>query len=219
MLPEGSPPRARGRQHWSLTCRRYRGLTPACAGTSSSPQRTRSGTWAHPRVRGDVASGVAVMMRLWGSPPRARGRPAPGRVDRGELGLTPACAGTSLCRVPVAMPGQGSPPRARGRRLRAWLRLRRGGLTPACAGTSPRGLAGGVRVRAHPRVRGDVPQWRCGPVDMPGLTPACAGTSYGNQVTLSHGGGSPPRARGRQRVLRVVPHGVGLTPACAGTSD
>ena len=193
----GSPPRARGRPHRMRASRAPNGLTPACAGTSTRAAPTLCWSRAHPRVRGDVVPDEDIKRLVAGSPPRARGRRGSWRGDAVLLGLTPACAGTSLPR-PGWLTGRwahprvrgdvekesrmkaeqrGSPPRARGRPPRPmWLRVH-GGLTPACAGTSRPGRPGTVWPRAHPRVRGDVP-----------------GGSGGRAVC----GGSPPRARGRR---------------------
>ena len=132
---EGSPPRARGR----LTARKLdeirRGLTPACAGTTTAQLVAAGVPRAHPRVRGDDRRRPGLQALGQGSPPRARGRrgdrAGPGR----RPGLTPACAGTtsspgSPSSSPRAHPRvrgddtagsarrnrqRGSPPRARGR--------------------------------------------------------------------------------------------------------
>ena len=113
------------------------GLTPACAGTSSGGRPTRSSRRAHPRVRGDVKGDEIPRNAYVGSPPRARGRRRTDARTSATPGLTPACAGTSLCDAGV---GQlvGAHPRVRGDVRAVRCRLRgAGGLTPACAGTSP----------------------------------------------------------------------------------
>ena len=173
------------------------GLTPACAGTSSCRPSPAATSGAHPRVRGDVVSEYCAEPPIAGSPPRARGRLGSGRCRAARRGLTPACAGTSRDRLRGWHLGRGSPPRARGRPHPGAARDLRDGLTPACAGTSLPPMAMMAGVRAHPRVRGDV------------ATPSPLVT-----VTL----GSPPRARGRLRLLRLAGRHRGLTPACAGTS-
>ena len=194
---EGSPPRARGRLGRDRVADRAAGLTPACAGTSTSPD---------PRMVGKR-----------GSPPRARGRQVGANPPFDGFGLTPACAGTShLCRAGPVLPGahprvrgdvtamacsvkigRGSPPRARGRPRREDRDDARRGLTPACAGTSARLAPTGSASRAHPRVRGDVNR--------------VAGRGIGDA-------GSPPRARGRLWLPADHLAPWGLTPACAGTS-
>ena len=238
MADTGSPPRARGRPGEADLCRGGRGLTPACAGTSSGPLCNGSMTRAHPRVRGDVTSTRTGRRSRMGSPPRARGRRPRFSAARSPPGLTPACAGTSPTSPGRAtgcwahprvrgdvvilgesgLLGQGSPPRARGRRRPVHLGDVAQGLTPACAGTSTRTPTDRRTARAHPRVRGDVALVA---------------------LTVVVGAGSPPRARGRPRSIRPgwwrswahprvrgdVGEGGrdfgltgGLTPACAGTS-
>ena len=53
---QGSPPRARGRRPPTRTAAGRRGLTPACAGTSSGRIAKPASSGAHPRVRGDVST-------------------------------------------------------------------------------------------------------------------------------------------------------------------
>ena len=149
-------------------------------------------------MRGDVVYTEIRSLMMMGSPPRARGRPR-GELQPGvPLGLTPACAGTSVAAAPGEWSAVGSPPRARGRHLSRGLGRRRQGLTPACAGTSRRHPDHGRRAGAHPRVRGDV-------------RIACPAPEL-------HPVGSPPRARGRHLAEHPVEGVTGLTPACAGTS-
>ena len=172
---EGSPPRARGRHDLGADVRRRDGLTPACAGTTSRHRRHRSGTGAHPRVRGDDSRSTRLPPWPPGSPPRARGRPPLRRGTGRTPGLTPACAGTTVTGAPGVGPSgahprvrgddadadplagavQGSPPRARGRHRPRWPRRRVPGLTPACAGTTAAHRLLLWSWQAHPRVRGD----------------------------------------------------------------
>ena len=194
------------------------GLTPACAGTSTGRAPSTSRLGAHPRVRGDIAG------RQWswgsgrGSPPRARGRRAPGCGVGQVEGLTPACAGTFhragstdpsigahprvrgdvASRFSPQVPQEGSPPRARGRRRCTRWR--------------------GRSTRAHPRVRGDVAVSSRSMSGPAGLTPACAGTSLSGGEGLGIEG-AHPRVRGDVYCsFWWWWWRWGLTPACAGTS-
>ena len=213
----GSPPRARGRRGGPHLGERGGGLTPACAGTSVPLRVLPCAVGAHPRVRGDVSSGLSGIVKVGGSPPRARGRPLAARSRAVPHGLTPACAGTSTASPhSVVRTGahprvrgdvraansaltavSGSPPRARGRLVQSDLVAVATGLTPACAGTSDCSPNTSRPARAHPRVRGDVTP----PHHPRGLV-----------------GGSPPRARGRRPSGSGGQKSAGLTPACAGTS-
>ena len=213
----GSPPRARGRHALEFLGEVGVGLTPACAGTSTVRHGAMSRSWAHPRVRGDVGESSHDKIIKMGSPPRARGRRGGDERHGLPVGLTPACAGTSLADwLRQAKPGahprvrgdvlgcaghhpacRGSPPRARGRPHHRSRAGRRAGLSPACAGTSCTARVANLTQRAHPRVRGDVANFT---------------------IASTPRAGSPPRARGRLGGQIHVAGVSGLTPACAGTS-
>ncbi len=196
-VDRGSPPRARGHPPATNHTPRRRGLTPACAGTSSPTTSAIIGGRAHPRVRGDIDWPAVIAASLMGSPPRARGHLDPQVGDRVQCGLTPACAGTSWSASPAAGETRAHP-RVRGDIRTDFGRIiGRMGLTPACAGTSCRRPRTGCRAGAHPRVRGDIAHGRSSPPSP---------------------WGSPPRARGHPRMPLRRQHEAGLTPACAGTS-
>ena len=93
--------------------------------------------------------------------------------------------------------GRGSPPRARGKVVPyvAVDLLKR--ITPACAGKSV-----GIRLyianrQDHPRVRGE---------------------KRGTERRYCRSAGSPPRARGKESLKRVILVDHRITPACAGKS-
>ncbi len=233
----GSPPRARGRRRRRAAREVAARFTPACAGTTPAAGAASRRAAVHPRVRGDDSGGLAFGVAWYGSPPRARGRRTDCPCSNAPSRFTPACAGTTRlphaarCCSPVhprvrgddsatqmlTPTARGSPPRARGRRRSGGARMARFRFTPACAGTTAP-LAGGGdvarftpacagttepstrRARAlpvHPRVRGDDP--------LP-----CA--------AIATCGGSPPRARGRQRRACARVPLERFTPACAGTT-
>ena len=94
-------------------------------------------------------------------------------------------------------PLKGSPPLARGippayRMLTAHL-----GITPACAGNTFSSLNSLVKLRDHPRLRGEY-------------------CHRFQQCTCQQG--SPPLARGIRQELRAGSHQSGITPACAGNT-
>ena len=89
----GSPPHARGRlpmvhRHWLPP-----GITPACAGKTSPPNRFSLHTQDHPRMRGEDISSQSFLFTHSGSPPHARGRRAEDLLITAEARITPACAG------------------------------------------------------------------------------------------------------------------------------
>ncbi len=96
----GSPPRVRGGQMARRAEIRQAGFTPACAGRSGRASPNRRRCRVHPRVCGEVTSGMTLGRHLRGSPPRVRGGRARNCSARSVLGFTPACAGRSGC-VPL----------------------------------------------------------------------------------------------------------------------
>ena len=130
-------------------------------------------------------------------------------------GITPAHAGKTLgvaapkcfCRDHPRACGEneqekagifgeaGSPPRMRGKRARVQLRPLGQGITPAHAGKTSSRTPRTSRPRDHPR--------------------AC-GENRGRLLTLALYQGSPPRMRGKLRILKDVLPDAGITPAHAG---
>ena len=151
----GSPPRVRGKgvfMHLSIainritpacagkrrtktSCCRHRWDHPACAGTSRSTPCPRSQPWDHPRVCGEKTYCLITLFCTGGSPPRVRGKAHRRAVDVPDVGITPACAGKSVCQdvldniikdhprvcgekwmvLRLALARAGSPPRVRGK--------------------------------------------------------------------------------------------------------
>ena len=179
-IRKGSPPHARGRRFRSLPMWTGRGITPACAGKTSSSTSGRPATEDHPRMRGEDFEHGRKTKLSDGSPPHARGRPFSPLLDVYAVRITPACAGKTSgtwqccrqCGDHPRMRGEdtelenlsytwgGSPPHARGR--------------PGCGGR----LAGTV-----------------------GITPACAGKTSELIHYSATSTGSPPHARGRLRLF------------------
>ena len=171
----------------------------------------------HPHVRGDDVVTPSGGRHLYGSPPRAWGRPPPEQETSLPLRFTPTCVGTTHSppastaprsvhphvrgddvesRV-SAQPLRGSPPRAWGRPAQQAGSLPGLRFTPTCVGTTlPAHRA--PRMRAvHPHVRGD------------------------DQVIGRAGrraAGSPPRAWGRRCRGRRTRRQRRFTPTCVGTT-
>ena len=191
-----SPPRVRGKGKEEGESAREKRITPACAGKRTKTFCCRRRCWDHPRVCGEkwMASRRAQTRR--GSPPRVRGKGAPGKDGAGMDRITPACAGKSrLERSPVraiwdhprvcgekcgsrsaATRLLGSPPRVRGKVIQHCHLLDNIGITPACAGkrfTLPKPTD---EFEDHPRV--------CGEKKV-------------NRYVKRSRKGSPPRVRGK----------------------
>ena len=150
----GSPPRVRGKVHMARSGLRVGRITPACAGKSRSQSPQNQSQWDHPRVCGEKTAATARSRRCRGSPPRVRGKGDGGEPRRGQIGITPACAGKSplvhrhgcpaqdhprvcgekaLCESVVSR-CEGSPPRVRGKVAIIASSAVSCGITPACAG-------------------------------------------------------------------------------------
>ena len=70
----GSPPHARGRPLYNTGSISNNGITPACAGKTSSSPAPGGTSPDHPRMRGEDAKSQIWENPLRGSPPHARGR-------------------------------------------------------------------------------------------------------------------------------------------------
>ena len=95
----GLPPRVRGRPPDGQFRGVGRGMTPACAGTTRRWRPRPAGRRDYPRVCGDDPASLTTGSGLWGLPPRVRGRPQGGLPCTVCLGITPACAGTTIARM------------------------------------------------------------------------------------------------------------------------
>ena len=211
----GSPPRVRGKRRRPRRPEPCAGLTPACAGKTFDEVGAGSDGRAHPRVCGENGfsgrdKGLGV-----GSPPRVRGKRAPGGVLDDGRRLTPACAGktkprTGASSATAAHPrvcgenlegagegvdGLGSPPRVRGKHRRVRSHFPPARLTPACAGKTSARNCSQSSPRAHPRVCGE---------------------NLAGDLADAEAQGSPPRVRGKRAGQRCERVQERLTPACAG---
>jgi len=217
ILGFGSPPPARGaRDQVGRTAVPVR-ITPACAGSTSCASCWTCRSTDHPRLRGEHLPQQPERAVPHGSPPPARGAPAPGPKTRLAARITPACAGSTFGQVLGAVPpldhprlrgehadrhrgherGGGSPPPARGALSIHPDNVSQRRITPACAGSTGLRLTQPFDVPDHPRLRGE----------------HCDGAGVAQGWC-----GSPPPARGALR-----PHELGgvvhrITPACAGST-
>ena len=150
----GSPPRMRGKEKGRRTHKVKSGITPAYAGKSAylSPEDTAGRD--HPRVCGEKYSWEKSTCKIFGSPPRMRGKAGLVQIVCRLRGITPAYAGKSciyrsttsiswdhprVCgeksfKTSTSCWSKGSPPRMRGKGIQPcnhWVRV---GITPAYAG-------------------------------------------------------------------------------------
>ena len=89
----GSPPRVREKLRNIYIFRLVIGITPACAGKTTSFFLKFAGFWDHPRVCGKNKPTKFTEPQAAGSPPRVREKLFD-EVEKGHReGITPACAG------------------------------------------------------------------------------------------------------------------------------
>ena len=93
----GSPPLARGIQGDQAHAGGATGITPACAGNTYSFAQPRTPIKDHPLLRGEYDSDNILEHSRQGSPPLARGILLGDQFCRHTPGITPACAGNTLC--------------------------------------------------------------------------------------------------------------------------
>ena len=211
----GSPPRMRGKVVLLSVGWLSFGITPAYAGKSGTGSGPAPGPKDHPRVCGEKIAGAAKNLGSMGSPPRMRGKVTLLYALADKEGITPAYAGKRhydnkaplhprdhprVCgekwlpylRITQL---QGSPPRMRGKGTAppgTVLHLR---ITPAYAGKSVRPSCRRAGKRDHPRVCGEKLVYNV-------LYYVCKG--------------SPPRMRGKERLLHRQQLVTRITPAYAG---
>ena len=154
----GLPPQVRGARRRAHTHRPNAGLTPAGAG-STRWTAAGAGRWrAYPRRCGEHPDPLPDRTVRRGLPPQVRGAPSGLGADTGDSRLTPAGAGSTLCRASRrarrgAYPRRcgeherldepvvdcvGLPPQVRGAPPRAQQRTTLRRLTPAGAGSTRR---------------------------------------------------------------------------------
>ena len=112
----GSSPHVRGPLRVIAATRGFRGIIPACAGTTPANAERNGNIGDHPRMCGDHT--VAQVLVLWamGSSPHVRGPPLLALADEIEDGIIPACAGTTSW-TPTAAARGGDHPRMCGDHL------------------------------------------------------------------------------------------------------
>ena len=175
MTEAGSSPLTRGKPVSVVAGECPPRLIPAHAGKTRTRATPAGHFRAHPRSRGE--NQVWHRLGVWapGSSPLTRGKPSRPPGDGGAHGLIPAHAGKTLRSrrawgLPWAHPrsrgenrapldpahiGAGSSPLTRGKPRESNLRAVRLRLIPAHAGKTEARRRARIRVRAHPRSRGE----------------------------------------------------------------
>ena len=216
-VPQGSPPRMRGKVPFSIECGFCRGITPAYAGKSAFGLLSSAESGDYPRVCGEKRVLSSPSFAKIGSPPRMRGKEGVALLSGQIVGITPAYAGKRaaanfhlgttrdhprVCgekRMPprIGFWLRGSPPRMRGKEGAVLAQLCKDRITPAYAGKRGCRTLEWPDCRDHPRVCGEK---------------GCCKFSSRNHS------GSPPRMRGKADAATHRFLAQGITPACAGKS-
>ena len=172
---QGSSPHARGALERGRHRRNWRGIIPACAGSTARAPWCNWRLRDHPRMRGEHTSRLCSLWQSLGSSPHARGAPRACRHAACQAGIIPACAGSTSTprwsattrRDHPRMRGEhldakveryheeGSSPHARGAPITTVHHNRTCGIIPACAGSTGTPRTGGPSRGDHPRMRGE----------------------------------------------------------------
>jgi len=171
----GSPPRAWGRHLLLRKHPRLFRFTPTGVGTTAPDHFVPVDCAVHPHGRGDDSRRPIFRLSRDGSPPRAWGRPTPGKTSAYASRFTPTGVGTTVL-VGVGVPtgavhphGRGddgglrallllicgSPPRAWGRLRPIQIHQQNIRFTPTGVGTTRKLRQIYQNVAVHPHGRGD----------------------------------------------------------------
>ena len=197
VLVPGSSPHARGALWYQPLPGVSPGIIPACAGSTALRLRRVEVARDHPRMRGEHATDYLFARVPMGSSPHARGAPlGTGAVLR-QLGIIPACAGSTVLSRSISC-SEKDHPRMRGEHSRAvFAAARHPGSSPHARGALYGPTGNGDAARDHPRMRGEHPPTRLEVVGSPG---------------------SSPHARGAPLAGAHCTRCEGIIPACAGST-
>ena len=191
----GLPPPSRGALEVRASAHRLRGPTPAFAGSTRRPARSRPSRQAYPRLRGEHTA-QGRQGRPWdGLPPPSRGAQRLYLAGRGGSWPTPAFAGSTGKALEGADLGSayprlrgehdrtassvmtdiGLPPPSRGAQGLLHHRSGNRGPTPAFAGSTLRCVARALPRWAYPRLRGEHERHRLREQIRTGLPPPSRG--------------------------------------------
>ena len=234
----GSSPRVRGTGFPGIDSSMINRFIPACAGNGSVCTVGTAVRAVHPRVCGERAQSVTLVISIAGSSPRVRGTGSVRRRCCCTGRFIPACAGNGLRGAHPGGPAAVHP-RVCGERIcHSWIHLRGRGSSPRVRGTGIFTMRRLTGTGSSPRVRGTG-----GPTDGDDIRirfiPACAGNGGKNRPAHSSravhprvcgerpavpelrfaANGSSPRVRGtglgRDRGLLAIR----FIPACAGNGE
>ena len=192
-------------------------IIPALAGNTQPPWWSSWFHPDHPRSRGEYVIFFSFSSTFFGSSPLSRGIRVAGVAARGRVGIIPALAGNtpasrsswsvapdhprSRGEYPLRFGNTdivvGSSPLSRGIHFRWWTTSRRSRIIPALAGNTLAPCRTALRVKDHPRSRGE----------------------YASEMSaMPRRSGSSPLSRGIQSWCRTGSGSVRIIPALAGNT-
>ena len=152
----GSSPHVRGARPWR-DCQAVRaGIIPACAGSTLSNLKYWRTDGDHPRMCGEHWWRPLRLCPIWGSSPHVRGAPTACRIRSAQVGIIPACAGSTASRIASMVLDRDHPRMCGEHSLRIILRI-------WALGSSPH-----VRGALHDYLSVN---------EFTGIIPACAGST------------------------------------------
>ena len=171
----GSSPHVRGALARLPAWRACHGIIPACAGSTEPLKPPRIVPGDHPRMCGEHMRNRRSTRRQKGSSPHVRGALPQSYQPVFQLGIIPACAGSTawpsgrprphrdhprMCGEHIASPLQvacfsGSSPHVRGAPCGSTASTTNTGIIPACAGSTVTPCMLLMTCRDHPRMCGE----------------------------------------------------------------
>ena len=172
---QGSSPHVRGARRVRSGRAKLLGIIPACAGSTRPDRRPRGARRDHPRMCGEHLHVGRVLVAFQGSSPHVRGARDVDTVARLQIGIIPACAGSTqrkrtprphgrdhprMCGEHAAIQlassaESGSSPHVRGARRLTLNPRPAAGIIPACAGSTGWSRRSWFCPRDHPRMCGE----------------------------------------------------------------
>ena len=206
----------RGAQLLRRRERAYRGIIPACAGSTLTASSPQTSTRDHPRMCGEHPASPSPRAVTQGSSPHVRGAPAKPRDYGRAAGIIPACAGSTTCSLEdhclrrdhprmcgehpllpaFAYHAEGSSPHVRGAPQAPMLSELPCGIIPACAGSTTCRPRARPPSRDHPRMCGEHRSELEAVGGKRGIIPACAGSTTDVYNVHASTKGSSPHVRG-----------------------
>ena len=153
----GSSPLSRGIRRPSGHGLSLAGIIPALAGNTGTGEETHIHPTDHPRSRGEYDPQLLCTAPRLGSSPLSRGIHPNQNRPTTMTRIIPALAGNTDGQPTTELQPGGSSPLSRGIPARCIRSTRRRRIIPALAGNTAWFVSKGLRLRDHPRSRGEYP--------------------------------------------------------------